>query len=245
MITTVTWKVFPDHYLARNPGLPTSDSVADLLPAGDIGQVFPLTPAPLVFNNESSSYFNALAGLAIYRGAALGEIYRGNAFVGEALRNLVHRRVLTPSGATFAAARAEAGTEFLRSSDPWFHPVNFSTGPEGALYVVDFYRQFVEHPDFVPGEMRGQVGWRSGSERGRLWRVVAKTAHPNRALLRPGLAKASARELGRALESPNARSEDTDEWRTRFHEPHRSVQRGGSKASNRHAQGKFAFSIAS
>lgn len=202
-------EVFPDHYLARNPGLPAADSVADLLPAGDIGQVFPLTPPPLVFNNESSSHFNALAGLVIYRGAALGESYRGNAFVGETLRNLVHRRVLTPSGATFVASRAEVGMEFLRSSDPWFHPVNFATGPEGAFYVVDFYRQFVEHPDFVPREMRGQVGWRAGSERGRIWRIVRKTTRPQRARPGSGLAGSSVRELGRALESPNAWRRDT------------------------------------
>jgi putative membrane-bound dehydrogenase-like protein len=167
----VRHEVLPEHYLSRRPQLPATESVADILASGDDGRVFPLTPSPLTFNNESTSHFNALAGLTVYRGDGLGEKYRGNAFVGESLRNLVHRRVLIPNGPTFVAQRGERESEFLASTDPWFHPVNFATGPDGALYVVDFYRQFVEHPDFVPQKLRGQVAWRTGAEHGRIWRI--------------------------------------------------------------------------
>ena len=96
-----------------------------------------LTPPPLVFNNESGAHFNALSGLHVYRGNALGSAYSGNAFVGESLRNLVHRRTLVPDGTTFRAERPEAGREFLAGTDPWFHPVNFATGPDGALVVLE------------------------------------------------------------------------------------------------------------
>ncbi len=202
-------EVFADRYLARNPNLAVSDVLADLMPVGDAGDVFPLTPAPLVFNNESASHFNALAGLHIYRGDALGAAYHGNAFMGETLRNLVHRRVLTPHGATFTAGRVEQGTEFLRSSDPWFHPVNFTTGPDGALYVIDFYRQFVEHPDYVPREMRDRMSWRTGSEHGRIWRIVRKNSRPKPVGSKLGLAQASAKALLRQIESPNAWRRDT------------------------------------
>jgi putative membrane-bound dehydrogenase-like protein len=201
----VRHEVFPDAYLAAQPLVAGENVVVDLLPSDDRGQVFPQTPPPLVFNNESSSHFNALAGLTLFRGEALGDTYRGNVFVGETLRNLVHRRVLIPSGATFVARRGESGTEFLRSSDPWFHPVNFATGPDGALYVVDFYRQFVEHPDWVPHEMRDKVSWRVGSEHGRLWRIVRKdqapASRPNRG---PALAGLAPRALVAELDSPNA-----------------------------------------
>jgi putative membrane-bound dehydrogenase-like protein len=163
--------VLPERYLSRNPNLASTESLQDLLEPGDTGRVFPLTPAPLTFNDESTTHFNALAGLSLYRGDALGPAYAGNAFVGESLRNLVHRRVLEPSGPTFIARREEQNREFLASEDPWFHPVNFATGPDGALYVVDFYRRFVEHPDFVRGRARDEMPWRTGFEHGRLWRI--------------------------------------------------------------------------
>lgn len=174
-------EVLPDRYLARNPQLPFTEVLVDLLPANDTGRVFPLTAPPRVFNNESSSHFNALAGLYLYRGAELGVAYRGNAFVGESLRNVVHRRVLEPAGVTFVARRLETETEFLRSRDPWFHPVNFATGPDGWLYIADFHREYVEHPDFVPSEMRTRVEWRTGHEQGRIWRVRRRDHRISRA----------------------------------------------------------------
>lgn len=164
-------EVIPDSFLARNPRLAAVDPLSDGLPPGDRGEVFPLTPSPVVFNNESGNHFNALSGLHVYRGDALGPDYSGNAFVGESLRNLVHRRVLVPDGPTFRAERRESGREFLAATDPWFHPVGFATGPDGTLYIADFYRRFVEHPDWVAKEMRNRVAWDEGRHHGRIWRV--------------------------------------------------------------------------
>ncbi len=202
-------EVLPERYVSRNLNLTTTESLLDIIPPGDDGRVFPLTPPPLVFNNESSSHYNALAGLTIYRGDALGEKYRGNAFVGESLRNLVHRRVLMPNGVTFTARREEEGKEFLASSDPWFHPVNFATGPDGALYIVDFYRRFVEHPGFVPGNLRERIQWRTGAEHGRIWRIHLRDAKFKARGAKPQLSHASGAELLAQLGNPNAWRRDT------------------------------------
>jgi putative membrane-bound dehydrogenase-like protein len=201
--------LLPERYLNRNPSLAPTEAVLDILSPGDDSRVFPLTPPPLVFNTESSSHFNALSGLTIYRGDGLGEKYRENAFVGESLRNLVHRRVLVPNGLTFTALRGETGKEFLASNDPWFHPVNFATGPDGALYVVDFYRRFVEHPDFVPENLREQIPWRAGAEHGRIWRIRTEHSAQTRRFTGPLLSRASSEELVRQLGNPNAWWRDT------------------------------------
>ncbi len=200
-------EVFPDRFLDRNPATAGANVLVDTLPEGDAGEVHPLTPTPRVFNNESSSHFNALSGLHVFRGTGLGEAYRGNLFVGESLRNLVHRRVLVPAHVTFQALRRDPpGQEFLASTDPWFHPVGFSTGPDGCLYVADFYREFVEHPDWVAKDMRSSVDWSRGHERGRIWRI--REARPARALP-PTFDGAAPEAIARRLDHDNAWERDT------------------------------------
>ena len=161
----------------------------------------------MVFNNESSKHFNALAGLTIFRGDALGRKYNGNAFVGESLRNLVHRRVLVGVDSTFEAQRGEEGRDFSLPTDPWFHPVNFATGPDGALYVVDFYRKFVEHPGWVPEHLRDKVPWRTGAEHGRIWRISNKNIKVKH--VKPALNKASTAEIVRHMADENGWWRDT------------------------------------
>lgn len=200
-------EVLPERYLNRNLHLITPELLKDILEPGDTGRVFPLAPPPLTFNNESVRNFNALAGLTVYRGDALGQTYRGNAFVGESLLNLIHRRVLDPEGVTFVARRGERDKEFLASTDPWFHPVNFATGPDGALYVADFYRRFVEHPDWVRGPARNTTAWQDGAEHGRIWRIRRRESTPAKRAV--NLGRASTMELVRALEAENGWWRDT------------------------------------
>jgi len=194
--------VIETRYLDRVPQLAGVEPSQNLQPPSDDGRIFPLTAPPQLFNNESQTHFNASAGTMIYNGDALGEGYKGNIFVGEPLRNLVHRRVLVPKGATFEARRTEEGKEFLASTDPWFHPVYFAAGPDGALYVVDFYREFVEHPGYVPEEMRNKVDWRIGAEHGRIWRIHPKNWKSKGP--RPNLSHAKSSELVKHLEDANA-----------------------------------------
>ena len=111
------------------------------------------------------------------RRPASARTYRGHAFVCEPLTNLVHRRVARAGRAARSVARrVERGREFLASTDPAFRPVNLTTGPDGALYVVDMYRELVEHPDFVPEDLRGGIEFRRWHDRGRIWRVRSKDA---------------------------------------------------------------------
>src|SRR5262249_35109611 len=92
------------------------------------------------------------------------------------------------------------------STDPWCHPVNLATGPEGALYIVDFYRQWVEHPQFVPEAMRKEIDWRKGWRHGRIWRLRRRDAKPAAPVR---LASAGAAELVRTLGDGNGWRRDT------------------------------------
>jgi len=207
----VRHEVFPDGVLSGAVGgvLAAATVIADCLPAGDTGEVFPRIPPPRVFNNESGSHFNALSGLHVYRGGALGAGYAGNVFVGESLLSLVHRRALIPDGPTFRAERTEKGREFLSSSDAWFHPVNFATGPDDALYVADFYRQFVEHPDWVARDTRDSVDWSLGKDLGRIWRIRSRSNQSNQRTSAGGFPARSVEQWVKELESGNSWRRDT------------------------------------
>lgn len=179
----LSWNTIPlRHVLLDDPESggylhSSAAAVVNIADPSDTGRVYPISPPPKQFNGEQATYYNATCGLTVYRGDALGSRYAGNAFFCESLTNLITRRVLTPEGPTFVARRAETESdrEFLASTDSWFHPVFLTTGPDGALYVVDFYREFVEHPIYVADRRaRAETDWRHGAEHGRLWRIVRK-----------------------------------------------------------------------
>ncbi|MCA9113375.1 MAG: hypothetical protein KDA52_25775, partial [Planctomycetaceae bacterium] len=109
-------------------------------------------------------------------------------------------------GATFSAHRVEEESEFLTSEDNWFRPTNFSNGPDGCLYVLDMYRETIEHPRSVPDDIKAHVDLESGDDRGRIWRLTPSgftfTAPPR-------LGDLSSAELVSHLASTNAWQRET------------------------------------
>jgi putative membrane-bound dehydrogenase-like protein len=117
-------------------------------------------------------FFTSATGVTIYRGAAFAESFRGNAFIGDVGGNLVHRKILRPAGALYEAERADAGREFLTSTDNWFRPVNFLNTPGGTLLILDMYRETIEHPISIPEPIKRHLDLKSGTNRGRLYEIV-------------------------------------------------------------------------
>ena len=141
-------------------------------------------------------YFTASCGVTIYVGDAFQAEYVNNAFVTDANGNLVHRDILTPDGSTMKASRWPDEAEFVTSTDNWFRPVNFANAPDGNLYIVDYYRQYVEHPDFIPEAVQEKLrmNFYAGEDRGRIYRIVPE--EPRRVgNLRPNLGEATIEEL--------------------------------------------------
>ncbi|QDT34677.1 Alpha/beta hydrolase family protein [Thalassoglobus polymorphus] len=119
-----------------------------------------------------AGYFTGATGITLYRGDAYGEDAKGTVFVGDVGSNIVHRKKLTPKGATFVASRIDENREFLRSTDVWFRPVQYANAPDGCLHVLDMYRETIEHPKSLPPEIKRHLDLTSGRDRGRLYRVV-------------------------------------------------------------------------
>jgi putative membrane-bound dehydrogenase-like protein len=192
--------VLEDRYLVRNPLLAVPAVVNDVAASGDNSHVYPLSQA-WTTSHLHAGQFTAACGTEIYRGHALPERFYGCGFTCEPTGNLVHCEVIEPAGATFAGHAERDGVEFLATADSWFRPVNLETGPDGALYVVDMYRAVIEHPQFVPDELKNRPDLRYGEDRGRIYRLVAEG--PRRAPARPNLSHAGPEKLAPLLAHAN------------------------------------------
>jgi putative membrane-bound dehydrogenase-like protein len=127
--------------------------------------------------------FTAAAGCAIYEGGAWPEKWNYSYFTTEPTLNIVHHQFVEKGGVSYKT-RKEPGreeTEFMRSKDLWFRPIETRVGPDGALYVVDFYNQAVIHND-TRGPIHGPANAAVRPDRdhyfGRVWKVNHKQAKP-------------------------------------------------------------------
>ena len=128
----------------------------------------------------AEDHFTGASGGTVYDGDGFPDEYYGNVFTGDVAGNLVHRDLLAPltNSPTFVARRheSEKETEFLTSTDPWFRPANFAIGPDGLLYVIDFYRQHIETPLSIPEDLKEDMDFLNGSKLGRIYRIMPENA---------------------------------------------------------------------
>ena len=155
---------------------------------------------------QASGYFTSATGVTIYDGDQW-QTDATLAFIADVGSNLVHRKTLVRRGVASTGERIDQGTEFLRSRDTWFRPVQFANGPDGCLYIVDMARETIEHPKSIPEPIKSQVDLTSGRELGRIWRVKA-TGKPIRRDA-PNLSQVSTEELCKLLSHPNGWHRET------------------------------------
>jgi putative membrane-bound dehydrogenase-like protein len=222
----IRMQVYEDRYLQGVTGISLPPGIVDIAREGPAAEVFRISPeepwrtirtrwrvagqvpGPIEGGGRASGYFTGATGVTIFRGDAYPPAFRGNAFIGDAGGNLVHRKILEPDGVIFEAHRApdELNREFLASRDTWFRPVQFANAPDGCLYVIDMYREVIEHPWSIPPNLKKLVDLDSGRERGRIWRIVPENFKRRPA---PKLSKASGEELVKTLDHPNGWNRDT------------------------------------
>lgn len=188
--------MYEDRYVARNPLLAAPGSRVSIATDGPQAEVFRSSPVepwrivrtrlrvagavpgPIEGGGRAAGYFTGATGVTLVRGSAFaGDAMLGMAVVGDVGSNLVHRKQLTLDGVQYRADRVDKESEFLTSKDNWFRPAQFANGPDGALYVIDVYREVIEHPASLPPAIKKHLDLNSGRDRGRIWRVAPEKWH--------------------------------------------------------------------
>lgn len=165
-------EVLAERYLKRNPGLLLSDATESLSDHGEAAEVFPITKNPEHQLLTDIGVITSACGIHAYQGGLLPAPYDQAVFVAEPVSNLVHVDRLSGNGSLDKASRLQPHREFLASEDPKFRPVNLYTGPDGALYVVDYYRQIIEHPEWMGDDVVKSGALYNDTDKGRIYRIT-------------------------------------------------------------------------
>ena len=118
----------------------------------------------------------AICGIALGSATDFPEVYRDSVFSGNVATARINRNRLLRNGGSL---RAQEESDFLYSDDPWFRPVDLTVGPDGSMYVADFYNRIIGHYEVDlkhPGRDR---------HRGRIWRIVRSESRARRDAVGP------------------------------------------------------------
>jgi putative heme-binding domain-containing protein len=124
----------------------------------------PLGFGPTMIQHTHGS--TGICGITYFHSGVWGEEWNDHILIGNPVNSRVNRDRIQFTGST-PVANEEA--DFIESDDPWFRPVDLTIGPDGALYIADFYNRIIGHYE-VPLDHPGR-----DRERGRIWRVVKKS----------------------------------------------------------------------
>lgn len=146
--------------------------------------------------------FTAAAGHSLYTARNFPEKYWNRiALVNEPTGRVIHQAILQPDGSGF---KEEDGWNLLASADEWMGPVQSDVGPDGAVWVSDWYNFIIQHnptpKGFENGKGNAYVNPLRDHTRGRIYRIVYKQAKPS-AITK--LDKNNPAQLLTALQSDN------------------------------------------
>ena len=166
---------------------------------------------PITPNIRQVDAFNAYTagcGHAFASSAAFPKKYRDRAaFICGPTGNLLGSYYITQKGAGYSAKN---GFSFVASADEWFSPIVAEVGPDGHLWIADWYNFIIQHNP-TPSIGRGGYAARNGRgnahinpnrdrQHGRIYRVVWEGAQKSKIT---SLANASPLQLVEALDNDN------------------------------------------
>lgn len=133
-------------------------------------------------NPYSFGYFNPVqhhgflgssltGGFVLYQGGLLPERFNNEVIYSNLRVNAMRVSRLQPAGSTFTTHFTE---DFILSTDRWFRPIKSLVGPDGALYLADWYDYNISHTD-----PKDRSKWYIPSrDTGRIYRVVPEGSNP-------------------------------------------------------------------
>jgi putative membrane-bound dehydrogenase-like protein len=189
--------LLPPALLSRNPYAVTATAHYNVGKSGGDTRVYPLVEMKSNYLSHAGTHTSA-CGVTAYTGDLLGGTFQNSVFVCEPIGHLVTRSIVKPNGLRLSADRARPKADFIASTDTWFRPASLANGPDGAIYLADMYRLWVEHPKFLPPEIAAKLDWRAGEDRGRIYRIVPKDAKP-----KPFTPPETVDDIVKLLESSN------------------------------------------
>src|SRR5262249_8139272 len=104
-------------------------------------------------------------GLEILSGRHLPEAYRGSLITNDFRGHRVCRFVVPPEGSGYPSREQQ---ELIKSNHPAFRPIDVKMGPDGAIYIADWYNPIIQHGEVDFRDPRRDV------THGRIWRITAK-----------------------------------------------------------------------
>lgn len=148
------------------------------------------------FGPEMMSYelgSTALSGLVYYVGEQFPAAYRNSFYNGDVVTCKVNRNTMIFKGSTPVSKKE---TDFLVSDDPWFRPVDVKVGPDGALYIADFYNRIIGHYEVSLNHPKRD------RTSGRIWKITYKGNEAHRSVPVKDWSKATLDELVAGLQHP-------------------------------------------
>ena len=151
--------------------------------------------------------YTAAAGHALYTARAFPEQWWNNtAFVCGPTGHLVGTFALRRDGANYTSTNP---VNLLASDDEWSAPIMAEVGPDGAVWVIDWYNYIVQHNPtphgFETGKGAAYVSDLRDKKHGRIYRVVASRGGKKRLHEYTSLADATNEKLVSVLSHPSFR----------------------------------------
>ena len=101
--------------------------------------------------SDSAGGGHAHSGAMIYQGGSWPDEYRGSLFMNNIHGARINRDILKPSGSGFVGSHAP---DFLLANDLWSQIISLKYGPDGGVFMIDWYDKNQCHHNDVNGHDR-------------------------------------------------------------------------------------------